>query len=153
MSVSSQIFEIKCNSKMLTFYHAHLHLKPFLLSVFNNEIRNIIVTSPLLPPLTRYSVQQCSAKERYDIYHKKTTIDTPLNSPVLAETLAQPLASVGPLPWLCFNVPHQTSITMPSRHKTLNQRCFNVGPPSTTLDQRQTNIDSTACVSWTPSRH
>ena len=28
-----------------------------------------------------------------------------------------------------------------NRHNRLNQRWFNVGPPSTTLDQRYTNID------------
>ena len=37
---------------------------------------------------------------------------------------------------------------IPSRHNTLNQCWFNVGPPSTTLDQRETNIDSTSCVFW-----
>ena len=35
---------------------------------------------------------------------------------------------------------------VPRRHKTLNQRWFYVGPLSTTLDQRWTNIDSTSCV-------
>ena len=34
----------------------------------------------------------------------------------------------------------------PSRHTTLNQCWFNVGPPSTTLDQRLTNIGSTSFV-------
>ena len=33
--------------------------------------------------------------------------------------------------WLCNN-----DFLKPSRHKTLNQCWFNVGPPSTTLDQR-----------------
>ena len=33
-----------------------------------------------------------------------------------------------------------------SRHKTFIQRWFDVGPPSTTLHQRETNIDSTSCV-------
>ena len=36
----------------------------------------------------------------------------------------------------------------PSRHKTLNQRWLDAGPPSKTLDQRQTNIESTSCVCW-----
>ena len=35
---------------------------------------------------------------------------------------------------------------MLSRHKTLNQCRFVVGPPSTTLDQLQIDIDSTSCV-------
>ena len=39
----------------------------------------------------------------------------------------------------------------PSRHKTLIQCRFNGGPPSTTLDQRQTDIDSTSCVCWVRS--
>ena len=39
-------------------------------------------------------------------------------------------------------------ICVPSRHKTLNQCCFTVGPPSTTLDQRKGSIDSTFCVCW-----
>ena len=33
-----------------------------------------------------------------------------------------------------------------SRHKTLKQCWRTVGPPSTTLDQRYTNIDSTSCA-------
>ena len=37
---------------------------------------------------------------------------------------------------------------MPSRRKTLNLCWFNVVPPSTTLDQRQTNSDSTSCDCW-----
>ena len=39
----------------------------------------------------------------------------------------------------------------PSRHNTLYQCWFNVGP--TSLDQRQTNIDSTSCVCWDCSRY
>ena len=35
-------------------------------------------------------------------------------------------------------------LNLPSRHKTLNECWFTVGPPSTTLDQRQTNIHSTS---------
>ena len=34
----------------------------------------------------------------------------------------------------------------PSRHKTLNQGRFNVGPQSTMLHQRLTDIDSTSCL-------
>ena len=33
-----------------------------------------------------------------------------------------------------------------SRQKTLNRCWVNIAPPSTTLDQRQTSIDSTSCV-------
>ena len=33
-----------------------------------------------------------------------------------------------------------------SRHNTLNPCWFNFGPPSTTLDQCQTTIESTSCV-------
>ena len=36
----------------------------------------------------------------------------------------------------------------PSRHNTLNQCWFNVGPPSTMLDQRKSTIESTSCVCW-----
>ena len=36
----------------------------------------------------------------------------------------------------------------PSKHETLNQCWFNVGPPSTTLGQQQTNIGSASGVCW-----
>ena len=36
----------------------------------------------------------------------------------------------------------------PSKHKALNQCCFNVGPPSTTQAQHWNSIDSTPCVYW-----
>ena len=34
------------------------------------------------------------------------------------------------------------------RPNTLSQCWFSVGPPSTTMDQRLANIDSTSCVCW-----
>ena len=43
-----------------------------------------------------------------------------------------------------------------SRHNTSNQRRFNVGPMSTTLDQRQTSAATTHCVRWVgfhPNEH
>ena len=54
----------------------------------------------------------------------------------------------------CFRVRFRTTFSsyniilkyFPSRHKTLNQSFFNVGPPSMTLNQRLTNIDSRSCV-------
>ena len=35
-----------------------------------------------------------------------------------------------------------------SKHKTLTQCCFDVGPPSTTLAQHQNNIGPMSCVCW-----
>ena len=70
-----------------------------------------------------------------------------------------------------FNHPHYTSVNrrlvdtllgefsfvhtlnISSRHKTLNQGCLNVGPPSQALDQRKANIDSTSCVCWYMCMH
>ena len=37
---------------------------------------------------------------------------------------------------------------MTHRHNTFYQRWFNVGPPSTTLDQCETNVDAASCVCW-----
>ena len=50
--------------------------------------------------------------------------------------------------WSIWFTNQVCKVSQPSRHKTLSQRWFDVGPPSTTLDQRQTNIDSTPCVCW-----
>ena len=36
----------------------------------------------------------------------------------------------------------------PSRHKKLKQCWLTAGPPSTTLDQHSTDIDSTSCACW-----
>ena len=47
-----------------------------------------------------------------------------------------------------YRILHDFAEHHPSRHKTLNQSYFNVGPTSTTLDQRQTSIYSTHCVCW-----
>ena len=40
---------------------------------------------------------------------------------------------------------------LPSRQATPNQRWFNAGPPSTTLEQRHSKIDSTSRVRRAPT--
>ena len=48
------------------------------------------------------------------------------------------LRNVIALSWWKKEMPFVTDVShiKPNRHKTLNQCWFNVGPPSTTLDQR-----------------
>ena len=47
--------------------------------------------------------------------------------------------------WICSSGCACSSIcSLPSRHKSLKQCWFNVGPPSTTLN----SFDSTPCVCW-----
>ena len=45
-------------------------------------------------------------------------------------------------------MPTLRSLYRPIRHNTLNQCWFNVGPPSTMLNQRLSTIESTSCVCW-----
>ena len=41
---------------------------------------------------------------------------------------------------------YRACVIISSTHKTLNQCCFTIGPPSTTLVQRWSSTDSTSCV-------